>query len=133
MPSIASTTPRRRCRRSTSRVTSGVTFGLPSRSPPTQVPKRSGRSVGSRILTGQGESHGERLQQPADHRDQVVEQVEDRRRLVVDRGTVPPQLVGLPEQVDRLADVPVDAGEVVVGGPRVGAVDEQVGDLVRRL
>ena len=31
---------------STSRVTSGVTFGLPSRSPPIQVPKVSGRAVG---------------------------------------------------------------------------------------
>ena len=87
-------------------MTSGVTLGLPSRSPPTQVPKRSGRAVGGQLDAQPGRAR----------RLEVLEQVGHDRRRPARRGShridqpassagVGPlvaQLVGLPQEVDQL-------------------------------
>ena len=103
-------------------VTCGVTFGLPSRSPPIQVPKRSGARSAGRSTPERGQLVGQVLEHVADGvQHQLVEVVGGVARLVERLGPVQAQLVGLPEQVDDLGDPAV--------GPRVVRRRlEQVGD-----
>ena len=87
---------------STCSVTAAVTLGLPSRSPPVQVPKVSGRDSGSsrapcaaassaRSVSSRGTVLGL----------EVVQVVGDVAGLLDRVGPVQPQLVGLPDEVDH--------------------------------
>ena len=119
------------CSSSTCSVTAAVTCGLPSRSPPVQVPKLSGRACGSSRapcacdLVGQV---GQQLRHGPGG--QVVQVVGGVAGLVHRVRAVQPQLVGLPDQVDdggQPAVLPAPGGGV---GGRVGG-GQHLADLAQ--
>ena len=92
-------------------MTAAVTFGLPSRSPPIQVPNVSGAASAGRVdpVLGQlgGQIRGELRDGVVDEGLQVVQRVAG----LVDRcRTELAELVGLPDQVDQLGEFPVLPG-----------------------
>ena len=87
-----------------------MTFGLPSRSPPIQVPKVSGRASSGSSTPSRAQLVGERLERPRDGvAVQRVEVVDGVARLVDHLGARDAQLVGLPQQVDQLLQPAPDA------------------------
>ena len=113
-------------------VTAGVTFGLPSRSPPVQVPNRNGAAV-TGSSTPKPSEHGRDVgQHLRDGQPLGLDQVEDGVAGLVDGlGSLAPELVGEPEQVDDLRQPSVRPfaqvgarGQRGVGRLRV----EQIGD-----
>ena len=105
-------------------VTAGVTNGLPSRSPPIQEPNVStGRARGDLQAAGLGGSRELTDDVAGSPGRQVVEVEQGVAGLVGDLGLAQAELVGLPEQVDRLGDRAVGA---------VGAwLVEQLGDATQ--
>ena len=108
------------CMTSTSSVTRAETLGLPSRSPPIQVPNVSGRAVGSRSTLDPAQLRPARPRHPGRYSEEVVEVVHGVARLVGRLRPDDSQLVGLPQQVDHL-------GQPFLPTLTVGGV-QQVGD-----
>ena len=100
-----------------------MTFGLPSRSPPIQVPKASGRAVGGSSTPSRRERRGQLLEHVRQRRSrgQLLEVVDGVARLVDRLGPRHPQLVGLPQQLD-------DLGQPAVRCAVRGSLVEQLGD-----
>ena len=81
---------------------SGATFGLPSRSPPIQLPKASGRALRRQLEPEPAELVGQLLEHVGHRVGVQAVEVPDRvARLVHHVGLRDAQLVGLPQQVDR--------------------------------
>ncbi len=107
----------------TSQVTWGVTLGLPSRSPPIQVPKRERAGVVGELDAGALQLGGEVLQDVADGAGvQLVQVVDGVAGLVGGLGTDDAQFVGLPDEVDVLGQPDVEAAAV---GLDDGGVEER--------
>ena len=101
------------------RVTSAVTAGLPSRSPPTQVPhRRNGANEGGLRPTPFGVEGAVHLaiDRRQGHEDRLVEQGERRAHLIERLGTVPADRLGAPQPGDLLAQPAMDL--LLVGGSR---------------
>ena len=112
----------------TSRVTWGVTDGLPSRSPPTQVPNRRGRAAGARSTPQALQLLVEVVEQVGDDVvEQLLEQVQGRRRLLDRLRPAAPELVGLPEQLHDLGEPTLPAVPLRPG--RAGPGLQQLPDL----
>ena len=125
---------------STSRVTAGVTYGLPSRSPPIQVPKVSGRAVGGsrHAELAQRRRPGRRAPAGRRRRARSAQVVDGVAGLVARVGPVQAQLVGLPQQVDQLgqpalgrAVASARAVQAVAARPRRRARRRRARSLVR--
>ncbi len=110
-------------------MTCGVTFGLPSRSPPIQVPNVSGREVTGSVMPRRASSaaRSSRTSGTASL-EQLGEVVDGVARLVRGLGPVGPQLVGLPQQVDDFGQAPVEAAQV---RGRLGGRGQQLRDLAQ--
>ena len=112
----------------------GVTLGLPSRSPPIQVPKVSGRaSTGSSTPSRSSSAVSSSSTSGTASAVQLVEVVDGVAGLVDHVGPRDAQLVGLPEQVDQLLEPPVDAalgGGVAVATARSSSRPATSADLV---
>lgn len=113
MSSRASLMPCSCWRIRTSQVTSGVTLGLPSRSPPIQVPKVSGRVSSGRVTPTRSSSAVRSSRtSPTAAGVEFVEVVDGVAGLVGGFGAHDAELVGLPDEVDVLGEAGVVAAAV---------------------